>query len=57
MEAVAAVILNRVRIARERGGYWWGDTIIRVCQKPYQFSCWNKHDPNYGRLLRVKIIT
>jgi spore germination cell wall hydrolase CwlJ-like protein len=18
-----------------------------VCQKPYQFSCWNKNDPNY----------
>ena len=46
MEAVACVVLNRVKIAHKMGGYWWGSTIIQVCQKPYQFSCWNKNDPN-----------
>jgi len=48
MQAVACVILNRVR----RGG-WWGDSIVSVSQKPYQFSCWNKDDPNYRRVLSV----
>ena len=52
MEAIASVILNRVKIAEERGGYWWGKDIISVCQKPYQFSCWNRSDPNY-RLLNA----
>ena len=53
IEAVAAVILNRVRIAQARGGYWWGSDIIGVCQKPYQFSCWNKSDPSYPKLIAV----
>ena len=47
MQAVAAVVVNRVAIARQLGGYWWGNDIIQVCHKPYQFSCWNKTDPNY----------
>jgi len=54
MEAVACVILNRVAVAAERGGkYWWGGDIISVCQKPYQFSCWNRSDPNYKKLQAV----
>lgn len=53
MEAVASVVLNRVRIARERGGFWWGNDIIQVCQKPFQFSCWNANDPNRPKLLAV----
>jgi spore germination cell wall hydrolase CwlJ-like protein len=51
MEAVACVILNRVRVAEKKGSYWWGSSIIEVCQKPYQFSCWNKDNPNYRKLL------
>ena len=53
MGAVAMVILNRAAIAQSRRGYWWGNSVIEVCQKPYQFSCWNKNDPNYKRLLSV----
>lgn len=52
-EAVAAVILNRVRRARQRRGYWWGDCIESVCTKPWQFSCWNDGDPNREKLLKV----
>ncbi len=51
MQAVASVILNRVW----RGG-WWGNTITTVCQKPWQFSCWNSStDPNsnHQRMLNV----
>jgi len=54
MEAVACVVLNRVRISEEKGRYWWGNGIIGVCQKPYQFSCWNRNDPSYQRLINVR---
>lgn len=52
-EAVAAVIVNRVNRSRERGGYWWGDTLEGVCLKPWQFSCWNENDPNRARVEAV----
>lgn len=54
MEAVAHVILNRVKKAQQNDGqYWWGNDIVSVCQKPYQFSCWNHDDPNRVKLLAV----
>ncbi len=53
MNAVACVILNRVEAARKLGGYWWGNNVMQVCQKPYQFSCWNKNDANYKKLILV----
>lgn len=53
MEAIASVILNRVEVAKCLRGYWWGNTILQVCQKPYQFSCWNKTDPNFKKLIAV----
>jgi N-acetylmuramoyl-L-alanine amidase len=53
MEAVASVILNRVRVAETNGNYWWGNNIIQVCQKPYQFSCWNRSDPNFRKLQEI----
>lgn len=53
MQAVASVILNRVEVARKLGGYWWGNSVLQVCHKPYQFSCWNKTDPNYRKLIAL----
>lgn len=54
MEAVANVVLNRVKVAQDHGGkYWWGANIIQVCQKPYQFSCWNRSDPSFKKLQAV----
>lgn len=54
MEAVASVVLNRVKVAEENNGrWWWGANIIQVCQKPYQFSCWNRADPNFQKLQAV----
>ena len=54
MEAVASVVLNRVKIAAENNGrWWWGENIIQVCQKPYQFSCWNRSDANFQKLQAV----
>jgi len=53
-EAVAQVVLNRVRRAQERGGdYWWGASVREVCLKKWQFSCWNESDPNRRKLLHV----
>jgi spore germination cell wall hydrolase CwlJ-like protein len=48
MEAVAAVIMNRVKYPR-----WWGTDVASVCTKPYQFSCWNSDDPNRPKILAV----
>lgn len=52
-EAVANVIINRLKISRARGKFWWGNTLEEVCQKPFQFSCWNEDDPNYTKILAV----
>ncbi len=53
IEAVAAVVVNRVRVAERKGGHWWGASVIGVCRKPWQFSCWNEGDPNRPKLLAV----
>lgn len=53
MQAVAAVIQNRLKIAKAKGKFWWGNSVIEICQKPYQFSCWNRDDPNYRKILNV----
>lgn len=53
MQAVSNVILNRAEISRKLGGYWWGDNVLQVCQKSFQFSCWNKDDPNYKKLISI----
>lgn len=52
-EAVANVILNRAKKAKQLGRFWWGNDIEEVCLKPYQFSCWNENDINYRKLLAV----
>lgn len=46
--AIGNVIMNRVQI-----GGWFGKTIAEVCQKPWQFSCWNKNDPNFNVIQNV----
>tara|TARA_Y100000310_G_scaffold342721_1_gene447086 strand:- start:1240 stop:1650 length:411 start_codon:yes stop_codon:yes gene_type:complete len=43
--AVAYVILTRAK----RGG-WYGNTIKEVIMKPYQFSAWNRNDPNFAKM-------
>lgn len=52
-EAVANVILNRLKLSRRRGKMWWGNSIEEICLKPSQFSCWNKGDPNYPKLSTI----
>lgn len=54
MEAVAHVILNRVQYAKKNGGkFWWGHDVTTVCQRPYQFSCWNHNDPNRAKIIAL----
>ena len=47
-EAVANVIMNRVRSGR------YPNSIVKVCLQPFQFSCWNKNDPNYPKIKGLK---
>ncbi len=51
MQAVACVVLNRAAVSRQKRKYWWGNNIVQICQKPFQFSCWNKNDPNFERVI------
>lgn len=52
--AVAWTIRNRVNDNRENS--WWGEGYAGVCLKPWQFSCWNKNDPNFPYLSGAKAI-
>jgi spore germination cell wall hydrolase CwlJ-like protein len=53
MIAVAWVIRNRVELDLNKDGKpdWWGEGYSQVCRAPYQFSCWNKADPNRPYLI------
>ena len=55
MAAVANTIMNRVHLDLHGDGKpdWWGEGVAGVCQKPWQFSCWNANDPNRSKLLAV----
>ena len=48
--AIANVVMNRVQQQK-----WYGKTIQEVCLKPWQFSCWNKMDPNFLILQKKNI--
>jgi spore germination cell wall hydrolase CwlJ-like protein len=48
--AVAWVVRNRV--ARPRR---FAPTVAGVCLSPMQFSCWNRADPTFERMVMVEI--
>ncbi len=48
--AVGNVVMNRLKVQS-----WYGKSIQEVCQKPFQFSCWNVGDPNRLLLMREEI--
>lgn len=52
--AVAWTIRNRVNDGKAKS--WWGEGYAGVCLKAWQFSCWNKNDPNYLYLSGTKLI-
>ena len=47
--AIGLVVLNRYRSNK----WFSGTTIADTCLKYKQFSCWNRDDPNYKKLLEV----
>ncbi len=48
---VGNVVMNRVKAQKSH----YGKSIQEVCQKPFQFSCWNVGDPNRAILMRERI--
>ena len=48
--AVACVLWNRLRAQRPHYGR---KSLSAVCLKPWQFSCWNRNDPNRDKLMKV----
>lgn len=56
--AVAWSIRNRVDLDLHADGKpdWWGEGYVGVCKRDWQFSCWNKNDPNYAYLSGAKKI-
>lgn len=48
---VGNVVMNRVKAQKSH----YGKSIQEVCQKPFQFSCWNVGDPNRSLLMREEI--
>lgn len=58
MEAVACVIHNRFHARKWFTGYHIENgvkvpDIKQTCLKKYQFSCWNRKDPNFSKIIRL----
>jgi len=54
LAAVAHTVVNRALLgAAQRKYRWWGSSIVEVCRKPQQYSCWNDDDPNCAKLKQV----
>lgn len=56
--AVGWSIRNRVEMDLHNDGKpdWWGEGYEGVCKASWQFSCWNKNDPNSAYLRGEKSI-
>ena len=46
----AKIAVAKVMLRRERDGVLWNDILA-----PYQFSCWNRNDPNLSVMLGADI--
>ena len=60
--AVGCVIMNRaikgqayVEAYGKPHPLFGNGSLADACQRPYQFSCWNKNDPNLPKLLAVSL--
>nr|DAK07313.1 MAG TPA: Cell Wall Hydrolase [Bacteriophage sp.] len=51
-KAVIHTVFNRFK-----SGRWYaGKTIAATCKKPWQYSCWNKNDPNRAKMEELTYI-
>lgn len=54
MEAVAAVVMTRVRLAAVAGGpAHLGQGVAAVCRAPFQFACWHPGHPRQRALAEL----
>lgn len=54
MEAVAGVVMNRVRLAAQPGGpAHLGKGVVGVCRAPFQFACWMPGHPRRQALAEL----
>jgi spore germination cell wall hydrolase CwlJ-like protein len=58
IEAVACVIMNRFKARKWFTGYVIENgqkvpSVAQTCLKKWQFSCWNKNDPNAEKIKKV----
>jgi spore germination cell wall hydrolase CwlJ-like protein len=53
--AVAHVARNRARASKRKPALYGDGTIASACLQPFQFSCWNKNDPNRARIEKASL--
>ena len=51
IEALASVVMNRVRRAEAGEAARWGRGVAGVCRAPFQYSCWNSRHPRHLMVL------
>jgi spore germination cell wall hydrolase CwlJ-like protein len=55
MEAVACVVMNRVRLAALPGGpTHLGQGVVAVCRAPFQFACWHPGHPRRRAIAELR---
>jgi spore germination cell wall hydrolase CwlJ-like protein len=55
MEAVASVVMNRVRLAAVPGGpTHLGQGVVAVCRAPFQFACWHPGHPRRRAIAELR---
>ena len=53
-QAVASVVMNRAAYAAEHSYPEFGNgSVCSACLAPWQFSCWDKDDPNRAEILKL----
>lgn len=53
IEALAATIMNRVRLAEAGAVTHWGRGLSAVCRAPFQFSCWNRNHIKHMLMMAI----
>jgi spore germination cell wall hydrolase CwlJ-like protein len=53
IEALAALVMNRVRLAESGRVTHWGRGLSAICRAPFQFSCWNRNHIRHALMLAV----